>query len=423
VSRVVRATAVAALALLAADAAAAPFEVESLEVPGGARLLLARRSGRRATLVVQFARGSVDDGNRSGATRLAQHALLAANARLDYARLVLAVHASAGSLALQTDPLASAIVLEADRRDFDAIAPKLLAALLSPRLDRERFHTAIARALHDAREPGRSGGLLELVAATASSDTRFANEPCGDRDQIELFQADEVERLFADSLSPANATVVVAGAFDRDGIVREVRRHVRGTRTPLSPPSYSLPVRSRGTAANELHVLAWPLRLESPKDSAVARVLAVLAERVLWERFRDAGASYSFDVGAFRSPGIDLFVAAVPVLNASGADLSRYVEGAIEELRAGSFDDAALERARAVALGDMAGSDESAAAVAAELAAGGASWHGREVDLAMRELDRAAFLERAGAWLDRERSIALHFAPPKPKVKPKEKRR
>jgi predicted Zn-dependent peptidase len=401
----------AVLVVLAFDAAAAPLDVESIAVPGGARLLLARRSGRRATLVVQFARGSVDDGSRAGLTRLAQHALLTANARLDHPRFVLSVHASAGTLALETSPRASAVVLEADRREFDALAPKLLAALLSPRLDRARFPTAVAHALNDAREPGRGGGLLELVASTASTDTRYANEPCGDPDQIELMGPEEVERLFSESMSAANATVVAAGSFDRDELLREVRRHAGGARSSLDPPAYALPVRTHVRAPREVHVLAWPLRLETPEDAAVARVLAILAERTLWARFRETGVTYSFDVGAFRSPGIDLFVAAVPVRDTSGAGVSRFVEAVFDELRQGRFDDTLLERARAIALGDMAWADEDPRAVASELAAGGAAWHGRAVDAALRGLDRASFVRRVEAWLGAERSIALHFGP------------
>ncbi len=141
------------------------------------------------------------------------------------------------------------------------------------------------------------------------------------------------------------------------------------------------------------------------------RVLAILAEHVIWARFRETGASYSFDVGAFRSPGVDLFIAALPVRDVSGADVSRYLDSAMEDIRAGRFDDAALERARAIAIGDMAAADENPAAVASELAQGGTAWHGPELDAALRALDRASFVQRAGAWLDRERSIAIHFGP------------
>jgi hypothetical protein len=205
--------------------------------------------------------------------------------------------------------------------------------------------------------------------------------------------------------------VVVAGSFDRDEIVREVRRHARGARTVPAAPAFALPVRTHVRAAHELHVLGWPLRLESPEDTAIARVLAIVAERALWTRFRETGVTYAFTVGAFRSPGIELFIASIPIRNTSGAGVSRFIEAVFEEIRLGRFDDAQLDRARAIALGDMAWADEDAGVVAAELALGGVAWHGRAVDEALRRLDRAAFVQRVATWLTAERSIALHFGP------------
>jgi predicted Zn-dependent peptidase len=395
-------------AALAGAAGAAPLEVETGDTPGGARFVLAPRPGLRATLVVQFAQGSVDDDKRSGLTRLAQHVLLTANAHLDWPALMTALHAGGGSLSIRTDLRSSAFVLEADRREFDELAPKLLAGVFAPLVDRRRYRVAIQRALHDAREPGHGAGLLEQVAQTASEDTRYYNEPSGDPDQIELVEAKAIEALLGGALGPANATVIAAGAFDRDRLVRTVRRFAGGRRAARGPPPFDLPVRTAGVASREIQILAWPLAVEWPQDAAVARLVSAITERVLWKRFREAGLAYAFDVEAALSPGVDLFIVALPVRNPAGPDA---LAAAMEDVRLGRFDDALLERARAIALGQLAWEDRDAEALALALAAGGAAWHGRAVDAALRALDRPTLAEKAGRLLARERTITLHFLP------------
>jgi predicted Zn-dependent peptidase len=411
VTRAVAVVVAAALTGGAGTAAAGPLEIERVEIPGGARVLLAPRAARRATLVVQFAQGSVDDDNRSGLTRLVQHVLLEANARLDWPGTIATLHAGGGTLTIQTDLRSSAFVLEADRREFDAVAPSLIAALLGPRVDRVRFPGAIRRALHDAKAPGRGSGLLELVAQTASSDPRYHNEPWGDPDQIELVEPQAVEELLRGPFSPANARIVAAGSFDKARLVAAVRRSTGGKPVERPPAPFALPVTSHERAAREMHILAWPFDVEWPQDAAATRVLAILVQRVLWQRFREAGLAYSFQVAADRSPGLNLFVVALPIRRDAGPAAGAALAAALEDVRIGKFDDALLERARAIALGQLAADDESPDTLAAALAAGGELWHGRAVRDALQALDRRAFGAVAGRLLARERSIALHFGP------------
>jgi predicted Zn-dependent peptidase len=406
-----RALAAVLSATLAGSAAAGSFDVETGETAGSARLVLAPRPGRRATLVVQFAQGSVDDDRRSGLTRLAQHVLLTANSSLDWAALVTALHAGGGSLTLRTDLHSSAFVLEADRREFDELAPKLVAGVFAPRIDPARYRAAIQRALHDAREPGHGAGLLDLVARAASDDPRYYNDPTGDPDQIEFVEQRVVEALLAGPMGPANATVIAAGSFDRDRLVRAARPFAGGRRVAPAPPPFALPVRATRYGGRELRVLAWPLAIEWPRDAAVARLVAALAERVLWRRFREAGLAYSFDVEAALSPGVDLFIVALPVRSDTRAGAAEALAAAMDDVRAGNFDDAQLERARAIAIGQLAREDRDPEVLALALAAGGAAWHGRLVDAALRGLDRRTLVERAGRLLAPERSIALHFSP------------
>jgi len=401
-----------ALLLAASTAAAAPGEVETIELPSGPRVLFARRPGRLATLVVRFDTGSVDDGSQAGLTRLAQHALISANGSLDPLKFGLAVLSAAGSLRMETGLRTCSFVLTADRRDFGELAPKLVAALLSPRLDRGRFPDAQKRALHDGLEPGGGGGLLELIVSTAVKDNRYKNQPFGDPDQIELMTPESVEELLKGRLSAANATIVAAGSFDRDALFLQLRKlRVGGKRTPLEPPPLELPVRASWRYPTELHVVAWPVRLTAPRDAAAARLLSELVDRTLWERFREAGAAYGYQVEVARSPWLDLFVAALPVRNPSGVDLAGHMLAAVRQVRDGTFDAARFERARAFALGKFEREDEDSEVVAAALAGGASPWFGAETAAALRSLDRQSFLESVASWLGDGSTIGLHFSP------------
>lgn len=399
------------LAASPGQAAGAALEVDRVDVANGARLVFAARAGRRATLVVQFASGSVDDGNSSGLTRLAQHVLLEANARLDWPGTMATLYAGGATLSIRTDLRSCAFVLEADRREFDEVAPALVAALLGPRVDRALYPGAIQRALHDARAPGRGAGLLELVAQTASTDTRYHNEPWGDPDQLELVEPQVVEALLRGPLGPANATIVASGSFDRARLVAAARRFGGGRRAEPSGVPFSLPVNMRARSPRETHVLAWPFEVAWPQDAAAVRMLAVLTERLLWKRLREGGLAYSFQVVAARTPGLSLFVVALPVRDHAGPGVAEHLATALEEIRTGRFEDALLERARAIALAELGAVDERPEAVAEALAAGGELWHGRAVRDALQGLDRRILGAVAGRVLAHERSIALHLGP------------
>jgi hypothetical protein len=410
-----RAMAFLVAALLAGPALGFPFEVEELPAAEGQpRVILAPRAGPRAALVVSFAAGSVDDGNRAGLVRLAQHALLSANQRLAYGPFLLDVYASAGELAVETDPRDSAFVLEADGRDFTPLATRLLQALLAPRLDPARWHLAVARTVHDGHRPGGGGNLHSFVASIVIEDTRYRNEPYGDPDQIDLIGRAEVERELRSRLSPANATVVVAGAFDRGAIVRALRGLRGGSPAATPPPRLALPFATRRAADREIHVLAHPMKIESARDAAVARVLGAAVEDELWRRFRQAGVGYSFTVLPARTPWLDLFVVVLPAHDPSSIDLAPYLKESLERVAGGKLDDARLAAARTVALARLRAVDEDPTALAGELAAGGASWHGAAVAQAIASLDRAAFLETASRWLAPESAIQLYFGPPQP---------
>jgi len=403
--------AVASIAL-ATGIAAGPFEIERFAPERGRpEIVVAPRPGRRATLVVAFGAGSVDDGGRSGLVRLAQHALLSANRRIDFPRLAVEIFAGAGALRIETGLRDCSFIFTADRRDFDRLAPRLIEALLEPRLDPDRFEMAVRRATHDGQEPGRGQSLVTVVASLATEDPRYWNDPHGDPDQMESFTTAEVEPLLAGPLSPANAIVAAAGSFDRDALLLSVRLHSGGRRQEPGRPPLRLPVQSRRRSAKEVHLIAYPIRPETARAAAAAHVLAPLVEEELWREFRETGVAYSFAATPVPSRWLDLFVVALPAHDSSSASLGAPLNQVLERVAKGSYPDQSFRLARATALARIKRVDRDSEALAAALAAARPPWHGRATAEAVAVLGREALGEEIAAWLSATNSIRLDAGP------------
>lgn len=394
---------------LPARAALGPAEVVPTG-PGRPRLLLAPRAGEVAALRVTFAVGSVDDGTSPGLTRLSQYALLEANQRIAPAELAREVWAADGRLEVATGQRTCAFTLVASRRDFSRLVHQILPALLAPRLDPSRLPAATERAVLDVA--GGSDDLVPVLTALAARDRAYrTHPPHGVRRVLESIDLADVAAHVQGHLTPANAEVVVTGAFDRAEVIRLVRSFRGGVPTPGEPVALELPFRDRRRAQREVHLLAWPLPLATARDAAAARVLAALLEAELWRQVREAGFAYSFDVQLVRSSWLDALVVALPAHSAGQGDLGSMVRDLVERVRAGKLDDEALPRARTTALAALETVDGSPSALAAALAAGGTRWHGPQVAAAVAALDRADLVAMVGPWLDPQRSMYVYLGP------------
>jgi hypothetical protein len=404
--------AAAALALLLCPGLARPaFEVEALrEGPDRPRLLLAPRTGELATLVIRFEVGAVDDGGLSGLTRLTQHALLAANRRLDLPALRTDLHAAAATLTVETGLRSAQFVLTAHREAFWPLARRLLEAVLSPRLAPDALPRAAARAVHEPVPERADEALVGLVAATALPDGRYRNRPEGDRQILETLGVDDVADHLAHRFTPADATVVLAGAFPRGQALELLRRFRGGSTHPVERPTLAVPVRTTIRSGREVHLVAYPLPLHGPGDGAKARLLGALVEDELWRTFRDAGVGYSFLVAAAPAPWLDLLVVSLPATDPSRLDLRPHLRQVLERIRGDRLEAAALARGRAAALAALRAEDEAAEPLARSLAAGGTAWHGPAVAGALATASPAD----AATWLDPANAIEISFGGRRP---------
>lgn len=402
----------ATLALVAGPAWAQGPEVEAPPSgPGQPQVVLARRPGRTATIQITFSAGSVDDGGLLGLTRLSQHALLVANQGLDHAAFLTGVYASAGQLEVETGLRTCGFRLTADHRDFMALARQLAGAVLAPRLDPARLRDARARALLDAREKGGGLGALSRLASLVIEDGRYINPPYGNETSLWSLGAQEVAGRVAGPLAPANATVVVTGRFDRDEMLRFLDRFSGGTAREVDRPALGVPFRKRVESQRELYLLGHRLEPRTARDVGALRVASALLDEELWRRFRQAGLTYGYSVAPHLSPWLDLLLVMVPAHDPEHTDLTPVLQGAIEAVRAGRYDDAQLERARGAALARLAEEERDPAALAAELASGRLTWRRGEVVEAVRAFDRAALSSILEPWLAKDTAIQIYFGP------------
>jgi hypothetical protein len=407
------------LSACAALAIAAPAAVraESYEVEtpatreGEPTIILAKRPGQTATLRIGFSVGAVEDGTRYGITHLAQLLLVDANRRIDRERLVLGVHASAGSFAVETGLRDCSFTLTADRRDFPELARMLAVAVLQPQVEAGMFRRAVERALLDLAAGRNDDRRLSMLASFAVDDTRYTNAPHGDAGSVESFEFAEAVAHQRAYLVPANATVVVTGSFDRDAVLRMLRSFRGGTGHPTSRAKMALPIKVRRPAPRETHVVAYDLRVATPRDAAAARLATALLQDELWRRFRMAGVGYGFGVTPIVARWLEALLVVVPAHDPSSLDLGPFLDEAIARVRDGGYDDRQLASARAAAETDLAAEDRSPEALALALARGGATWHGAPVAGELAALDRAALSRILGGWMAAERKISIYLGP------------
>jgi predicted Zn-dependent peptidase len=409
---VILAVALAAATTLAA-AAPAPYSYETTRAsPRHPTLVLAPRPGHRATLVVRFDAGVVEDGEAPGKTRLTQHALLLANRRCAYADLMREVFAADGSLHVETGLREARFVLEADARGFERLATTLLEALLAPDLDPFRFQRARERAFNDERDSTGRRGFLGMLAPKVVDDHRYGNPPFGDRHALENVTLEDVRRHLAGPLSPANATVVVAGAFEPRLLRSAAARHGGGARADLPAPPLATPFSLQIPAAREVYLVAYPTRFDAPERAATARLAAALLSERLHRTLRDRGVGYSEAVFPDHRRWVDLFFVALPSHEPRDVPLGTLVDEEVSAVRDATFDDATLERGRAAVLAELEAVDREPEALARTLADDPTrTWYGPELAARVRELDRAALASHLRALLSDERAIRILYSP------------
>ncbi|MEW5851361.1 MAG: insulinase family protein [Myxococcota bacterium] len=413
------AVSLAALCFLGASSPG-PFHVETTQKsPAHPRVILAHRATPDATLSIIFNAGSLDDGVASGITRLSQHMLLEANATADCRQFHQDVYESAATLSVETTTRTASFTLTGDREHFPALAQRLLRLVLSPKLVAKGLGRAKRLTLNDELVGGSMNDLLRFIAASvilegAEDGADYASSPYGDPLVVRDLTLADVTKHVAKRFSPANATVIATGAFDRELIEGTVATlsggKARGAfkRSNIKP---MLPMRFDKMMRRELHMQVQLMELETPRQVAAARILApLLNDHIMW-RLREQGITYSTMTFPAVQEWLDFVVMVVPVANAQDVRVDKMLADWLGKIREGSLDDAEYDASRSWAISEMHRADGESAALAGELTVGlgRVRWFEPAVEAELRTLTKAQFLETVKPWLEPNSSITFVF--------------
>jgi hypothetical protein len=399
-------------AAIAAAPAPAPFGSTTYrQSPRHPRVVLAPRPGVEAALLIRFDAGSADDGAWPGLTRAVQNAMVMGQRGRSYAQVIDALYAAGADVSIDTGVRSASFLLVAHRDDFPALARMLVGLVLAPDIDPRRLEDVRDRTYLDARE-GSGRDLVAMLADKVVEDGDYGNPPHGTQAGIESIGLDEIRAHLAGPLSPANATVVAAGAFDPRAL-RAALAGVSGPpRRPRPDPQVLSPFSLQIPSEREVYLVGYRVGLDDPARGAAARVAAALLDERISRFFRSRGVGYSQLVEPLRLGWLDLFLVALPAHDPSNEPLGGYLEERVREVRDGKPDDGELARARDVALASLERTDRTPAALALELSGpAGPGRYGPELAAQVRELAPDALRAGIAALFREDRAIRILYSP------------
>ncbi|XXF75441.1 hypothetical protein P2318_20495 [Myxococcaceae bacterium GXIMD 01537] len=413
------ATALVVFFLARPAVAAVPFDIQRhRESEAHPQLILAPRDGEVATLVIAFPAGRFDDRGQRGIIRLVQHVVLEANRRVRYEDFMREVYGAGASVELVTGLHQSSFVLTAHARDFDRLAGRLLTLVLSPMVDPARLANAAERTQLDPELNAGRASIEGWLAKQAVPDVRYQGEFSSQPPDVSGYTVESVREVLGSFLSPCNATVIAAGAINPKALRDTVKRFKGGLPTSVSKPELKLPVVEKLPAFNDVHVIAYPMELGAPKESAALRVLGAVLHHQLELRFRRAGVGYSFAAGPLLLPWMSGLLVTLPAEDPSKIDLGPFLLEEVARVRDGKVPPEWVMRARSRALAELRTLDASPEALALELTGALAtpSWHDAAVAAELEALTPESFTRIISPWLQGERLIHLAFTEPVPRA-------
>lgn len=401
----------------------APAKIEVWRAgPSSPRMVLAPDpSAADAAIHVVFRAGAADDLLEEGLTRVSQYALLHGQDSAPYSALDNALYGAGATLSVSTSVRECSFLVTAPKGGFDALAAKVVKQLLAPRITDEGVNRAKRLALTDMLQIGSAEWQSAFVAAAVlvtegvEGGGDYNNPIYGDASVIRRLGAASVKKHVQEKLSPANAVVVVTGAFDpkkvkalvgamKGGKERELRRPDIVKYLPFERDSAAVP--------REIHLQLQVVDVKDARSAAVVHVLAAyLHDRLVW-RLRRSGHVYSPSVTTSFKEWLDFILVAFEVTpGGADKDLRAVMMTEIDDLEAGKVDAGSLKRATAIAKNrlELLELDPGAYAYALEAHARGVTTVGPEVRAMLGAVDEAAIKDAAQDSLSRSRAVSFVF--------------
>jgi predicted Zn-dependent peptidase len=414
--------------MLALLATASPDNIDVTRVSAKhPRVVTAVRPTPDATLRVVFRAGAADDGIEYGKTRLAQF-YMTRGAR-NWLAFDEQVYAAGGTLEIVTGIRDCAFVLTAPKSAFDKLAPQLLKMVFAPTFAPDGFERARKIVATDYLQPGSEADLYAFVASQVmltegvEGGGDYNNPIWGDPDTVKRMSELAVRTHIKEKMTPANATVIAAGAFNPTTLRATLKPFAGGSERAQKRPDLKqyLPLEFSRWAPREIHLHLQLVDVSDAASIANTHVLAsLLQDRIFW-RLRKTGHVYGAFVLPVFEEWLDFLLVLFMVTPGIETPADKIMIDAIDEVSAGEFTDVELTRAKAMAKGRLQTVDDNSAELAKALAteSRGLKTVGAEIVASVDAVDMASLKNAAAHALGRERSINVLFG----KSRPREKRR
>lgn len=355
--------------LFLALALALPAAASEAPATSQPALLLAPLEAPAVTMIVSFRVGAAEDGDVRCLTRATLHALLESNAKLRLPALQRELAEAGASLRHDVGLASTVLVLRAPAESFPAVARRLLDVLFLGALDRGAFQDAVERAVSEPASTGNATSVSGALARLLVEDPRYSKPTDCDRAYNDL-ELPSVEAHARSYFRPANARIYVVGGFDAEATRAMLAPYKGGTRHTRAPMALTLDVSFAYPSLHELHTLLFPIRLESPRDVALALVVAELLDQALREEYRDKATTYLAGASLLEAEVASFLVLETGGTPARTAELRESMERLVGRLPASlEADPAPIERARKRVEARLAALVADPGALAAELEA------------------------------------------------------
>lgn len=415
-------TPVVVAAALSLSVAAAPAVEVWRAGPTSPRVVLAPDpSSADAALHVLFRAGAADDLLEEGLTRVAQYALLHGQDGAPFAALDGALYGAGAELTVGTSVRECSFTVVSPKAGFDALAARMVKQLLLPKVSDEGVVRARRLALTDVLQVGSDEWQNAFVAAAVlvteglEGGGDYNNPIYGDASVIRRINAASVKTHLREKLSPANAVVVVTGAFDPKKIKALLAGVKGGKERLLHRPDIVkyLPFeRDSAAVPREIHLQLQVVDVTDARSAAVVHVLAAyLHDRLVW-RLRKSGHVYAPSVTTSFKEWLDFILIGFEVTpGGADKDLRAVMMTEIDELENGKVDAGALKRAAAIAKNRLEQLEMSPGAYAQSLEARARDVVsvGPEVRAMLTSVDEAALVDAAQKYLSRSRAVSFVF--------------
>ncbi len=376
------------LVLAALVAALAPPQV-SMGRSGddGPRFAVATLEGPTSVAALQLRAGWRDDGPTPGLVRFLQRAFVEANRAWPSEALLQAVRASAVRLELREGPDTCELRLSGDTAAVKELFPKLVAAVLAPKLDDAQLKAVQRRP--DAAAllaPGDASVPPALLAALFGPRPKPTGKP---------FPPAAIKKTLKALFVPANALVVSAGGLTQADVEAMLSPHHGGAPNAREPSAPKLPLEVNGAGPVAFRARGGTFSLGSAAHAATLRVAQELLGLELAERFQKEGLGEDVRGLTLLAPEAQALVVLVLGQDQPTAAPDPLVVAALEDLRKGTVDAELFARARQLAQRRLERDWRSPGCVADELLATGgvASWSGAEVQAALEASKKDDFAQ------------------------------